>query len=179
MRAIEPAADKFNRVCEDFPNLAILPKSSTPGKIKLTFGHAAVGNKSLGKYVVDFALAGDLSSPSVIYFKIKIAFAADGDKIRIHITEVLLCAANGDLTRSKNQRYWAPRNAVVTPKFLMEAAILHGESDTGKLLKTFARSIKEWVLDADSSSKADEANNDDSFVTIEAEEAKSKPGKAK
>ena len=43
MRAIEPAADKFKRVCEDFPNLAILAKSSMPGEIQLTFGHAVVG----------------------------------------------------------------------------------------------------------------------------------------
>ena len=48
MHASDPAAEKFKRVCKDFPNLAILTKSSTPGDIHLTFGHAAVGNKSLG-----------------------------------------------------------------------------------------------------------------------------------
>ena len=58
MRASEPAADKFKNVCEDFPNLAILTQSSTPGEIQLTFGHTAVGNKSLGEYVVAFALEG-------------------------------------------------------------------------------------------------------------------------
>ena len=46
-----------------------------------------------------FALAGDLSSPSVIYFNIDIAFAADGDKIRFPIAEVLLSASAGDLAR--------------------------------------------------------------------------------
>ena len=30
MRASEPATEKFKRVCEDFPNLAILTKSVTP-----------------------------------------------------------------------------------------------------------------------------------------------------
>ena len=97
MRASDPAADKFKRVCEDFPNLAILTKSSTPGNIQLTFGHTAVGNKSLGEFVVAFALSGDLNSPSVISFKIEIAFAADGNKIRLRIAEVLLLAAAGDL----------------------------------------------------------------------------------
>ena len=33
MRASKAAAEKFKRVCEDFPNLAILAKSSTPGEI--------------------------------------------------------------------------------------------------------------------------------------------------
>ena len=97
MRAIELDTDKFKKVCEDFPNLAILTKSSTPGDIQLTFGHAAVSNKSLGESVVDFCLAGDLSSPSVILFNIEIAFAADGDNIRLPIAEVLLCAAAGNL----------------------------------------------------------------------------------
>ena len=101
IRASEPAADKFKRVCEDFPNLAILTKSSTPGEIQLTFGHAAVGNKSLGESVVVFALAGDLSSPSVISFKIEIAFATYGDKIYLPIAKVLLGAVVGNLTRSK------------------------------------------------------------------------------
>ena len=70
MRASDPAAEKYKRVCEDFPNLAILTNISTPGEIQLTFGHVAVGNKSLGEYVVAFALAGDLSSHSVISLKI-------------------------------------------------------------------------------------------------------------
>ena len=39
MRASEPAAEKFKRVCEGFPNLAILTKSSTPGEIQSTFGN--------------------------------------------------------------------------------------------------------------------------------------------
>ena len=92
MRARDPVADKSKRVYKGFTNLAKLTKSSTPGKIQLTFGHAAVGIKSLGESVVAFALAGDLSSPSVISFNIEIAFAADGDNIRLLISEVLLRA---------------------------------------------------------------------------------------
>ena len=45
MRVSKPAAEKYKRVCEDFPNLAILTKTATPVEIQLTFGHAAVGNK--------------------------------------------------------------------------------------------------------------------------------------
>ena len=83
MRASEPTTEKYKKVCKDFPNLAILTKSATPGKVQLTFGHAAVGNKSLGESVVAFTLAGDLISPSVVSLKIDITFAADGDKIRL------------------------------------------------------------------------------------------------
>ena len=179
MRARFTAADKFKRVCEDFTNLAILTNISTPGEIQLTFGHVDVGNKSLGKSVVAFSLAGYLSSPSVISFNIDIAFASDGDKIRLPIAEVLLCTAAGDLARSKKNRDWNSRNAVLLPPFLTEATILHGKSDACKLLKSFARSITKWESDAYSSSEADEASDDDSVVIIEAAEAKEKPGKAK
>ena len=182
MHASEPAAEKFKRVYEDFPNLTILTKSSTPGKIQLTLGHAAIGNKSLGESNVAISLAGDLSSPSVISFKNEIDFAADDDKIRLPIAEVLLLAASGNLTQSKKQRDWTPRNSVLLPPFLTEAAIHHDKSDAGYLLKIFACSITEWASDADSSSEADEANDENSVATIEAEEAKesrANPDKAK
>ena len=73
------------------------------GKSLQTFLYlsAAVGNKSLGESVVAFALAGDLGSPSVISFNIKIAFATDGEKTRLLNSEVLLCVGAGDLARSK------------------------------------------------------------------------------
>ena len=99
MLASKTDADKYKNVCEDFPNLVILTKTSTPGDIQLTFGHAAVGNKSLVESVVAFALAGNLSSPSVISFNTEIAFSTDGEKIRIPISEVLLCAVADDLKR--------------------------------------------------------------------------------
>ena len=98
---------------------------------------------------MDFALAGDLSSPSVISFNIEIAFVTDGENIHLLIAEVLLRAAAGDLARSKKQRDWTSQNAVLLAPFLTEAAILHGKSDAGKILKIFARSITEWALDAD------------------------------
>ena len=86
MRASEPATEKYKNVCEDFPNLGILTKSSTPGEVQLTFGHSTIGNKSLGESLQDFALAGDLGSPSVISFNLEIAFAPEGEKIRLTIT---------------------------------------------------------------------------------------------
>ena len=126
MHASDPDAKKYKKVCEDFPNLAILTKSATPGEFQLTFSHAAVGNKSLGWSVVGFELVVYISSTSAVSLNIGIAFAADGDKIRLPIAEVLLCAASGDLARSNKQRDWTPRNAVLLPPLFMEAAILHG-----------------------------------------------------
>ena len=125
-----------------------------------------------------FTLAGDLSSPSVISFNIKIAFATDGEKIRLPIAEVLLRAAAGNLALSKKHRDWTSRNAVLLPPFFKEAAILHGKSEAGELLKIFVRSIIEWASDTDTSSEADKTSNDNSVVTIEAVEAKN-PGKEK
>ena len=137
MRASDPGTEKYKNVCEDFPNLGILTKSSTPGEVQLTFGHATVGNKSLEESIQDFALAGDLGSPSIISFNLEIAFAPEVEKIRLPITEVLLRAAAGDLARSKKQRDWKSLNTVLLPPFLTEVAILHGELDAGELLKIF------------------------------------------
>ena len=55
-----------------------------------------------------------------------IAFAADGNNIRLPITEVLLCAAASDLARSKKQQDWTPLNSVLFLPFLVDAAILNG-----------------------------------------------------
>ena len=65
------------------------------------------------------------------------------------------------------------------PAILTDAAILHGESDVGGLLNIFARSITECAMDVDSTNEVDEANDEDSVVTIDADEAKAKPDKAK
>ena len=115
-----------------------------------------------------FPLEVYLSSPSVISVKIDIAFAAEGDKICLPIPEVLLCAAAGDLARSKKQRDWTPHNAVLLPSFLMEAATLCGESDAGDLLKISACSITEWSKEGENVSREDEKNDEDREVTIEA-----------
>ena len=58
--------------------------------------------------------------------------------------------------------------------------ILHEESDAGELLNIFARSIKEWSKEEETTSKVDEDNDDNSIVTIEAEDTKlANPVKAK
>ena len=118
MRASELDTEKYKNVCEDFPNLGILTKIFTPGEVQLTFGHSIVGNKSHGESIQAFALAGDLGSPSIILFSLEIAFAPEGEKIRLPITEFLLRAAVGDLARLKKQRYWQSLNAVLLLPFL-------------------------------------------------------------
>ena len=131
MRASEPATEKYKNVCEDFPNLGVLTKISMPGEVQLTFGHANIGKNSLGEYIQDFALAGDLGPSSIISFNLEIAFAPKEENIRLPITEVLLRAAAGDLARLKKQRDWQSLNAVLPPLFLAEVAILLGESEVG------------------------------------------------
>ena len=80
MLASMPATEKFKNVCEDFPNWAILTKSSTPDEVQLMFGHSTIENKSLGESLQAFAHAGDLGSPSVISFNLEIAFAPEREK---------------------------------------------------------------------------------------------------
>ena len=80
IRASVPATEKFKDFWNDFPNLAILTKSFTPGEVQLTFGHSTVGNKSLGESLQDFALGGNLGSPSEISYNLEIAFAPEGEK---------------------------------------------------------------------------------------------------
>ena len=66
MHTSEPATENYKKVCEDYPNFAILTKSATPGEVELTFGYATVGNKSYGESVAAFSLARDLISPSIV-----------------------------------------------------------------------------------------------------------------
>ena len=57
--------------------------------------------------------------------------------------------------------------------------ILHGELESGKLVKISARSTTEWVKEEETTSEADKANNDNGVITIKAEDEKSaKPYKA-
>ena len=138
IQASKPATEKFKDICTDFPNLDILTKISTPGEIQLIFRHSTVRNKSLGETLQSFALSSDLASSSVISFNLENAFAPEGEKTRLPITEALLRAAAGDLKGSKKQRDWQSLNAVLLPPFLTEGVILHGEYDAGELLKIFA-----------------------------------------
>ena len=62
----EPAESKFKRFCTNSPNLEVLTKRATPCDIQVTYEHASVGNKSLGKTVTAFALEGSLKAPTVV-----------------------------------------------------------------------------------------------------------------
>ena len=101
MRSDNPAGSKFKRVSTDFPNLAVLTKSATPGEIQATDSHRCVGNKSLGETVATFNLEGYLKVPTMVSINIDRAFAGDGEKIRLPTTEVLLRAAPNDLAKTK------------------------------------------------------------------------------
>ena len=141
MRTSDTAFERYKKVYNNLPSIVIPTKSVTPGKVQQTFANASVENKSLEESVVEFALAGSLDSPSVIFIDINILFAMDSDKIRLPITEVLLCAAATKLARPKKQQYWTPHNAALLPPFLTEVEILDGGADMGELLEIFAHSF--------------------------------------
>ena len=138
MRSDKPAGTKFKRVCASFPNLALVPKSATPGNIQVTFDHASVGDHSLRETVTAFTLAGSLESLTAVYVDAECASASAINNICLSVKEVLLCAAVGNLARSKKLRGWVSLNAILLPPFLTEAVILYGKTSTTELLKTFA-----------------------------------------
>ena len=107
----------------------------------MMFDHASVGKTFLGESITAFSLARSLDSPTVVLLDTNVALAIVGDKIRLPISEVLLYAASGDLSRSKKQRYWVPLKSVLLSLLLTEAAILGGETSVEDLLNIFARSI--------------------------------------
>ena len=103
MRTSDPDGEKFKHICKYFPNMAILTKIATPGDVQLTFSHMSFGNKYLKESITAFALAVSLEAPKVASISVDITFAISGNKIRIPVTEVLLCAAVGNLARLKNR----------------------------------------------------------------------------
>ena len=115
---------KFKRVCTDFLNLTAITKSATTRYIQVTYAHASVGNKSIGKTVTTFALKGSLKAPTVVLIYIKRAFAGEGEKIRLLTKEVLFCAAAGDLAKSKKICDGASRNSIIFPPFLTKTLVI-------------------------------------------------------
>ena len=113
----------------------------------------------------------NLDTATFTTFNLEIAFAPEGEKFRLPITEVILCAAASALKGSKKKQDWQSLNTVLLPPFLTEVAILHVESDARELLKIFSQSITKWALDTAPPSEADEASDDDRIVTVEAPEA--------
>ena len=86
------ANENYKKVHDDSPNLIILIKSVTSGKVQLMFAHASFRNKSLGESLASFSLVGSLDSPSVVSVDVNISFTMDGDKIRLPTSELLLRA---------------------------------------------------------------------------------------
>ena len=54
MRSDDPVVSKIKCGCTDFPNMAALTKSSTPGETQVMYANVSIGNKSLGVMVTDF-----------------------------------------------------------------------------------------------------------------------------
>ena len=152
----EPANKKYKKVHGDFSHLAILTKSVLPVKVQLTFTHVSFRNNSLGKSVAIFSLAGSLHSSYVVLIDVNIAFTMDGDKIRLPIAEVLLCAADGKLASSKTQVYSTPYTAVFLPPFFTELSIIDRETSVEELLKIFAHSITKRQEDKKMSGRGDQ-----------------------
>ena len=79
--------------------------------------------KCLVKTVTAFTREVSLEVPTVVLIEIKRAFSGDGEKIRLPVTEVLLCANDGDLEKSYKLCNWTSRNAILLPPFLTEAVV--------------------------------------------------------
>ena len=97
------------------------------------------------------------------------AFSMDGDKIHIPIAKVIFCDASSNPACSKKQRDWTLLNAVHIPPIFTEATIIHGESDGGKLLKIFSRSITKWAKEGETVGGEDNDDNEDSKDGVEEE----------
>ena len=70
MHVSKPSDKNHKKVCENFSNLLILTRITTPGEVQLMIGHMVVGNKSLWGSVLSFALVGGLISPSAVSLKV-------------------------------------------------------------------------------------------------------------
>ena len=138
----EPAGSKFKRVFTDFPNMAVLTKSTTPGDIQVTYFHSYVGNKSLGEMVTDLSLEVYPKAPTMVSIEIKYNLFNDGEKIFLPTTEVLLRATSGNLSKSKNLRDWTSRKAVLLPPFITKTVVADGKTVMEALLKIFSERIK-------------------------------------
>ena len=91
----------FKHVCRYFPGLVILTKSATPGEFQVNLFHTNIVNNSLGGTITAFSLTGCTDFPAVVSINTDNAFDISGNKIRLPITEVLLCSATVDLAQYK------------------------------------------------------------------------------
>ena len=117
----EPDVSKLKRVCADFPDIMLLTKSATHRKSKVIYAHTSIGNNSIGETVTTFALVVFLKAPNLVMIDVESDGA--GNKIHLPTTEVLLRAAIGNISKSKNIRNWAALNAVLHPPLLAKTVI--------------------------------------------------------
>ena len=74
MRSDEPAVSKFKRLYTDFPNIALLTKSATPGEVQVTYTHASIENNLLRETATTFSLEGFLEATTVVAINTERAF---------------------------------------------------------------------------------------------------------
>ena len=86
MHSDESSGVKFKRVCLDFPNPTIITNSTTLGKIQVNFGHAPIGNNSLGENVTVFYIAGSLESLMEASVNAKYYFASAKNYLCLPVT---------------------------------------------------------------------------------------------
>ena len=78
MHSDDPDGNKFKNLCTDFPNLALIIKTATPGEIQVTFDHAPIGKNSLGETTAAFYHVGYLESLMVVSVNAESNFASAG-----------------------------------------------------------------------------------------------------
>ena len=165
MRSDDPGVYNIKWLWTELPNLALLTNSETHREVQVTYVHASVGNKSLGETVTAFTLSESLKSLTAVTIDAERAFAGNGEKIRLTTIKVLICAAVGDLSKSKNLRDWVAMEKLPPPPLLTKAVVLEGETAAGELLNKFTANITESGSESttkkpegDSKSKSDGEN---------------------
>ena len=101
------ANKKYKKEHDNFPNIAILTKSATPGEVQLKFTHVFFRNKSFGESVAVFSLAGSLELPSVVSIDVNITFTMDDKKICLSPVP-LMATLRGPRSRGTGRRATPP-----------------------------------------------------------------------
>ena len=62
----KPSGFSFKGLCIDFPNIALLTTSVTPGEVQVAYAHVSIGNKIFRKTVTAFSFAGLLETLTMV-----------------------------------------------------------------------------------------------------------------
>ena len=114
----------FKHVHGYFSNISILTNSTTPGEVQVNLCRATIGNKSLGRTITVFSLMLSNEFLAVVSVNTKNSFDISGIKIRLPITEGLLCVTTVDLAQYKNLCNWVILSAVLLLPFLTKSVVL-------------------------------------------------------